>query len=477
MTLDILIRGGYVITMEGPGTGVINDGAVGVKDNKIVVVGPTSEVMQNYTAHRYIDAADTAVMPGLIDVHRHTGDTIVRGCAQDLPDKDWMFKGVLPLLSLATPEEIKLGSKLNIVESLKTGTTTFGDIYTPMLEIVKNHVDLKTRAVVSGMINQLPPDTSRIDPSVPYPLDPAIGQAKLLDNIQLVEQYHESQNGRIQCRFAPHASDMCSEELLREIKALGDKYGVNFFTHLSQSPKENNQVMMRTGMRPTAYLEKLGYLNDRLMVAHMTYATQEEVELVAKSGAAFALCSNSLCIIDGELPKGQEFLAAGGCAALGTDQAPGNNCNIMFNEMKMTALLHKFKNQDPTIFPAWQVLRLATIEAARALRMEDKIGSLRAGKLADIILVDLDQPQMSPVTDGPIRNLIPNLVYSARGTEVKTVIIDGNIVVENHELLSGDEQQIIRDANAASKRISSTLAESEWSKTLPLAQLTQEGYY
>lgn len=477
MTLDILIHDGYVVTMEGPGAGIIPKGAVGVKDNKIAAVGPVDELKKQYSAHRYIDASDKAVLPGFIDTHMHTGDTVVRGCAQDLPSKNWMFQGILPLLGLATPEELRLGSKLNIMEALKTGTTTFGDFYYPMLELVKNHVDLKTRAVVSGMINQLPADTSKIDITVPYPLDSAIGERKLRDNIALVERYHESQNGRIQCRFAPHAPDMCSDELLAEIKALGDKYGVNFFTHLSQSPKENNQVMMRSGMRPTDLLEKLGYLNDRLLAAHMTYATQEEVERVARSGAALALCANSLCIIDGELPKGQEFMEAGGKVALGTDQAPGNNCNIMLNEMKMASLLHKFKNQDPTMFPAWKMLRMATIDAARALRMEDTLGSLRAGKLADIILIDLTQPHLNPVIGGPIRNLVPNLVYAARGTEVETVIIDGNVVVDNHVLMTGDERQIVRDANAAAERISSTLAQSGWSAELPLAKWTSEGYY
>ena len=250
------------------------------------------------------------------------------------------------------------------MEALKTGTTTFGDFYYPMTELVKNHVALGTRAVVSSMINQLPADTSGIDVTVPYPLDPAIGERKLRDNIELVERYHDSENGRIQCRFGPHAPDMCTDEMLREIRALGDKYGVNFFTHLSQSPKENNQVLMRSGMRPTEFLEKLGYLNERTLVAHMTYATDQEVRRVAESGAAFAFCCNSLCIIDGELPKGQEFAAYGGRVGFGTDQAPGNNCNIMFNEMKMASLLHKFKNADPTVMPAWKTLRMATIEAA-----------------------------------------------------------------------------------------------------------------
>ena len=477
MTLDYLIHSAYVVTMEGPGTGIINQGAVGIRNNKIEAVGESSQIRKQYRAHREIDASGKAILPGFVDVHMHTGDTIFRGCAQDLPGKDWMFKGILPLLGQAGTEDIRRGSMVNIVEALKTGTTTFGDFYYPMTELVKNHVKLGTRAVVSSMINQLPPDTSGIDATVPYPLDPAIGEVKLKDNIQLIEQYHESQNGRIQCRFGPHAPDMCSTEMLEEIKFLGDRYGVNFFTHLSQSPKENNQVLMRSGMRPTDLLEKLGYLNGRLMAAHMTYATDQEVERVAKSGAAFAFCCNSLCIIDGELPKGQLFAEYGGRVGFGTDQAPGNNCNIMLNEMKVASLLHKYKNGDPTVMPAWKALRMATIEAAQALCLGDKVGSLREGKLADLIIIDLSAPQPNPIMEAPVRNLIPNLVYAARGSEVESVMIDGRFVVEDHELKTADEKQILCQAAESAARIQKELGMNQWANDLPLARWTQEGYY
>ena len=163
MTLDLIIHGGYVITMEGPGTGIINRGAVGIKGNKIVAVGEEQDVTSRYTAHRYIAAKGKAVMPGFVNVHMHTGDAIVRSCAQDLPGKIWRFKGILPLLGVARDEDFAAASRLNIVEALHSGITTFGDYYSPMTEIVKNHIQLGTRAVVSGMINELPPDVSVVE--------------------------------------------------------------------------------------------------------------------------------------------------------------------------------------------------------------------------------------------------------------------------------------------------------------------------
>ncbi len=477
MNLDMIIHGGYVITMEGEGTGIINCGAIGIKGNKIITVGEEQDVLKKHTAHRYIDATNKVVMPGLVDAHIHTSNAIVRGGSQDIPSGDWMFRGILPLLSLATTEDLVKGSMLNIVEAVKTGTTTFGDFDVPMLDLISNHIKVGTRAVVSDMINELPQDVTVVEHGVLYPLDSTIGNIKLNNNTKLIEKYHNSSNGRIVCRYGPQAVDMCSVELLKEIKNLADKNDVDIFLHVAQSPEETIQSVMRNGKRPIPLLEELGYLNNRLLAAHMTDATTEELKLVAHSGTSMALCSNSNVIIGGILPPAQEFASFGGLVALGTDQAPGNNCNIMFNEMKVSALLHKYKNSDPTVFPAWKVLRMGTIESARALRLDDKVGSLKEGKLADIIILDLMEPTMSPVLEDPIRNLIPNIVYSARGNEVKTVIIDGEVVVENGNVLTVDETKIIMQANDAAKRISRNLKRSKWSADLPLAKWTSEDKY
>lgn len=475
MTLDLIIHGGYVITMEGPGTGIINRGAVGIKGNKIVAVGEEQDVMSRYTAHRYIAAKGKAVMPGFVNVHMHTGDAIVRSCAQDLPGKIWRFKGILPLLGVARDEDFAAASRLNIVEALHSGITTFGDYYSPMTEIVKNHIQLGTRAVVSGMINELPPDVSVVEVDQLIPLDPAVGQRKLADNRKLVQEYHESFGGRITCRYGPHSAAMCSEEMLREIKHLADQDGVGIFTHLVQTKEEVTQTRLRTGKAPVALLESLGYLNKKLLAAHMTYASLDEVELVARSGAALALCSTSISVVRGALPPAQEFAGFGGCVGLGTDQAC--NCTNMFDEMKYAALIHKYKNHDATIFPSWKILRMATIEAARALCMEDTIGSLREGKLADLIILDLSGPQMNPIYERPIRNLVPNLVYSALGNEVESVMIDGNFVIENGRLTTGDEGAIISAVNRAAARISEEMENLPWTAGLPLAQWTRDGYY
>ena len=477
MTVDFILYGGYVVTMEGKGTGIINHGAVAIKGNKIEAVDDSDTLLKKYSAHRYIDCRGKVIMPGFVDVHMHTSNAIVRGCSQDLQGSEWMFRGILPVLSLTTTEDLVKGSMLNIIEALKAGTTTFGDFDIPMLQLIKNHIKVGTRCVVSDMVNELPKDVMVINHGIEYPLDPSVGNRKLNDNTRLIEQYHQSNHGKITCRYGPQAADMCSVELLKEIKALADHYDVDINMHVTQSQEEITQCILRTGKRPVALLAELGYLNHRLLAAHLTDAEPSEVKEVAESGAGMCLCTNSISIISGQLPPAQDFFKYSNRVGLGTDQAPGNNCNMMWNEMKYCALIHKYKNTDATVFPAWKVLRMATIDAAATLGMEDKIGSLRKGKLADIIIVDLSAAHMNPILEYPIRNIIPNLVYSARGNEVETVIIDGEVIIDQHKLLTVDESEAVQEANKAVKRFENELAAQTWAKGLPLANLTSEGYY
>ena len=165
------------------------------------------------------------------------------------------------------------------------------------------------------------------------------------------------------------------------------------------------------------------------------------------------LCSGSIALIDGIIPPAAEFLEVSSRLALGSDQAPGNNCNNMFNEMKFTAILNKCKVRDPSVFPAGKVLRMATIEAAKAIGLGDEIGSLEVGKKADLLMIDMTQPCLSPIILHPVRNVVPNLVYSAKGSEVELVMVDGRILVEDFRVLSVDEKQVVRDAQEAVERI------------------------
>lgn len=474
MTTDIIIYGGYLITMEGKGTGIIPNGALAIKGNQIVAVGTTEDILHQYQAHRYINAENKAVLPGFIDTHIHTSNAIVRGCSQDI--EKWMYSGILPLLSLAKTEDLVAGSMLNIVEAVKKGTTTFCDYDFPMLELIKNHIQVGTRVVAAEMINELPTVTYGVQDTQLRDFDPAKGNRQLMDAMRLVEHYHQSNGGRITCMMGPQATEMCSIPLLREIKNYAEQKQLDIHMHVAQGERETRQVLERYGKRPVELLDELGYLTPRLHAAHITETNDAERRLLAKRGVSMALCSCSIGIINGELPPAQEYMQCGGRVGLGSDQAPGNNCNNLFNEMKFTAIMHKYKNHDATVFPAWKVLRMATIEAAQAMGIADQVGSLRPGKKADVILVDLLAPALSPILPGPVRNIVPNLVYAASGSEVETVIIDGQVVVDQHEILTVSEKDVVATANRSALEICERLKQTGWEKDLPLAKWGKEGY-
>jgi 5-methylthioadenosine/S-adenosylhomocysteine deaminase len=245
--------------------------------------------------------------------------------------------------------------------------------------------------------------------------------------------------------------------------------------HTAQGARETAQMLMRYGQRSIAWLDQLGLLDHRLLAVHLTDASEEEAQLVARRGAGMALCSGSIGIIDGIVPPAAAFQSAGGAVALGSDQAPGNNCHNIFNEMKLTALFNKIRFADPETMPAWQVLRMATIEGARAIGWDDEIGSLKVGKRADIIAVDLRRPTLVPVHTRPMRNLAPNLVYAARGDEVDTVIIDGQVVVEHGRVQTADEHQILADAQRLAEPIGAAADADFWRVSRTNAEWMRDG--
>ncbi|MDL2273155.1 amidohydrolase family protein [Oscillospiraceae bacterium OttesenSCG-928-G22] len=472
--LDLIIMNGTVITMEGKGVGVIENGAVGIKGNLIEAVGPTDEVLKAHKAHRYIDATRKVVMPGFIDAHMHTGLTAIRGVAQDT--NNWMQKGIWPFDSCTDEETDAAGSLLNIVEAVKAGTTTLCDYDSNMDRLVLNHQKVGTRARLAELINAMVPDQSDKKIGALYDHDPAIGNEKFTRNINLFNNWNGKENGRITVMMGPHGPDMMSKELLLEIREFAKKNNTKLHMHVCQGDREILQMEGRYGKRPIPWMDEIGYLDDTLLAVHLTEATREETQLLAKRGAAMILCSGSIGIIDGIVPPAADFIEVSDRLALGSDQAPGNNCNNMFNEMKFTAILNKCKAKDPTVFPAWRVMRMATIDSAKAIGLGDEVGSLKVGKKADIILINLDEPCLSPVIQSPIRNIVPNLVYSAKGSEVEMSIIDGKIVMENRRVLTVNEHEVVMAANEAAATISKR-AEKIFDKLeTPIARDMKEGY-
>lgn len=451
--LDVLIYNALLITMENdnPGASIILDGAIGISGNRIAVVGDTSTVCKEYHAHREIDAAGSVVMPGFIDAHMHSGLGLFRGLAQDT--KQWLHSCIWPLREAMTAEESARGSMIVLAEALKNGTTTMCDFDTYMNILVKNHVQIGSRGFVCQTIAALPPDVSNLPEGELYPLDSVQENKALYETQQLIEKWHNGADGRIKCMLGPQAPDRVSKEMLLTIKELSSRYNIPIHMHVACGKRETMQMCMRYNARTIPFLDEIGMLNSSLLGVHLSEATELEMKQYATSGAGMVLCSGSEAIIDGSIPPAFEFNYYSSRLALGSDQTPGgNSCNI-FNEMKFTAILNKCRFQDPTVFPCWQVLKIATIDGAKAIGMGEQLGSLRVGKLADLQIIKLDSMNLNPVITDPVRNIIPNLVYAANGSEVDTVIVNGEFVVEDHKLTKVNEDVIKKEACEAAVNV------------------------
>jgi 5-methylthioadenosine/S-adenosylhomocysteine deaminase len=454
---DILLTHAHLFTMRGQGVGYISDGAVAVRGSRIVAVGPTAELTARFQAQEIIEATDCALLPGLIDAHMHTSLAIVRGVAQDVAH--WMQAALAPYSRHITPAAALAGTRLNVLEALKAGTTTYGDYGQPVPGWGEVFAETGVRARLAPMFNALPAGgMAGWKVGDLYPFDWAAGRERLEAALAFACDWNGAVDGRITTMLGVHAPDMMPQELLLEAKRLAARSGLMIHMHVAQGDREIEQMLKRYRKRTPAFLDEIGYLDEQLLAVHLTEATDEETESIARSGARMVVCSGSIGIIDGIVPPAHIFRVAGGPVALGSDQASGNNCNNIFNEMKLTALFNKIKYRDPTVMPAWEVLRMATIEGARAIGLDGEIGSLEAGKQADLILVDLAVPNLSPVLIDPIRNIIPNLVYAGSGHEVKTVMVAGQVIVRDYQVLTVDEAALRAEAQAQAAEVARRVA-------------------
>lgn len=474
--VDILIKNGLLLTMRGEGVGTVENGAVAIEGSYIVAVGETQDVEKQFpSADRILDARGKAVLPGFVDAHIHTGMTILRGQGQDVPEIEWMLKTMGPFGRHTTGEHRLKASALGVLEALKSGTTCFGEIGVGSEVVEEVYAKAGVRAKIASTINEIGPSSRRSAYEL-YEFDPAVGERRLRESLDLVDKWHGAEEGRITCLLAPQAADMMSKELLLNVKEIAEEKDLLVHIHIAQGGREEIQMKLRYGKTAPRFLDEIGFLDSRVIGAHCHQTTDEEVALLAERKVRYVSCPSSIGIIDGITPPLQVYIASGGWAAgLGSDQASGNNSHNMMTELKVAALLNKTRHRDPTVLPAWKVLRIATIEGARCLGLDGVIGSLESGKKADLVMMNLKVPHLTPVVSTPVRNVAPNIVYSARGDEVDTVIVDGKVLMENRKVLTMDEERIIEEAQKAAEEVTSKAAEDYYRADSLLAKTMKKG--
>ena len=437
--IDLLICVKHMYTMTGEGVGYLADHGVAVDGGKIIAVEAIDVLKSEYTAEKLIESDKKVLLPGFIDGHMHAGHGVLRGVAQDI--NAWMMEGMAPF-EAARPQAAKdAGARLAIAETIMAGTTTIGDDGTGMRGSLEFIEKAGVRGNVSVRVREAEQRSYKAGEL--YTFDPNYGQQTLNECLELFDEFDGKDSGRIRVRFGPQGPDFLSYDLMVKIKELAKERKSRIHMHLSQGSRETKQMEMRYGSKSIPWLASKGYFDKDFTGIHLTDATDEECKILADAGGRMVLCSSSIGIIDGEIPPAKMFQDHGGICGLGSDQAPGNNCHNMFNEMKLTAILNKCRYHSSTDMPAWKVMRMATIECARALGIDDVTGSIEVGKDADLILVDTHRTYLTPVYTVPMRNLIPNLVYSARGDEVDTVIVQGRLIVEERKPLTFDVDEII----------------------------------
>lgn len=435
----MIINAPHFYTMEGQGVGYKTGIAMVVDAGKIIAIEAKDIIEKEYYGDETIHLNHHAIFPGFIDAHMHTGLAIMRGLAQDT--NNWMMYGLQPFDNVVTKEERFAGSRLAIIEAIKSGTTTLGDFDSFMEPICNFIYKIGARGNIAHTIREA---KRRVyNPGELYEFDKSLGEKSFSENLELFKKWHDKGDGRIKILFGPQGADFLSKDLLLKVQKVAKENNTKIHMHTQQGDRETYQVLKRYGKRPIQWLNEIGYLDETLIAVHLTDADDSEAKVVAKSGASMILCPGSIGIIDGIVPPSNAFQEACGNVALGSDQAPGNNCHNIINEMKLVALFNKIKYKNPEIMPAWRALRMATIEGAKAIGLGDLIGSLEVGKKADFIAIDLKKPSMLPVFTTPMRNIVPNLVYSARGDEVVLSVVDGKIIYKDGKILEIDEDECL----------------------------------
>ena len=387
-------------------------------------------------ADETIDARGCAVLPGFVQTHIHLCQTLFRGAADDLALIDWLKKRVWPMEAAHTPQSVRASAQLGVAELIKGGTTC-----ALTMETVRHTEEVLRVVEESGFRATVGKCMMDKGDDLPRELREET-RASIDESLDLMKEWNGKGEGRVRCCFAPRFAVSCTRELLSEVAKLAREHGALIHTHASENKSECEIVERETGMRNLAYLHSLGISGSQVVLAHCVHLDTQEMETLASTKTNVAHCPSSNLKLGSGLARVAEMLARQIPVSLGADGAACNNRLDMFTEMRTAALLQKLAH-GPEILPAARVLRMATIDGARALGLEQEIGSLEVGKRADVIVVDLTQPHASPRRE----DVVSTLVYSAQASDVRATIIDGRVLMRDGELLTLNEKSVIEYAN------------------------------
>ena len=437
--VDLLVSGATIITMDGERR-VLEDGAVAVKGDVIVAVGPRSEIESKYAATQIINAKGKLVLPGFINGHTHVPMTLFRGLHDDVTLDDWLRKYIFPAEAKNVNEEfVRWGTRLAAAEQIRGGVTTFADMYYFEDAVAEETKAAGMRGVLGETFIDFPAPDNKTNAAV----------------MEYAEKFLKRWQGDplIHAAPAPHSIYTCSQKTLQDAAALARKYNAPILIHVAEMKKELDDSRAKNGTTPVQYLEKIGILGPDVVAAHCIFVDAADRKILAdrKVGCVHNPSSNMM-LASGVSPV-PEMRAVGVAVGLGTDGPAGSNNDLdLMEEIDLAAKLAKITKMDPLALNAKAVVEMATIDGARALHMEREIGSLEAGKKADLILIGLDAPNAVPMYDA-----YAQVAYALKGSDVETVVIGGRVVMRDKKLLTVDEPAAIAKAREYKNKIEASL--------------------
>ncbi len=436
---DWLITASHVVTMDA-GRRIVDNGAVAVRGDRIVAVGPRAEVEQRFRAARRLDRPGAVLLPGLINAHTHAPMSLLRGIADDMRLDEWLEKYIFPVEARhVSPEFCRWGTRLAALEMTLGGVTTFADMYY-FEEVIAEAV---REAGLRGVLGQTVIGIPVADANTPE------------DALRRTEAFLKRFAGDplIVAAVAPHAHYTVSDSIFQASRALANRYNAPLLTHLSETKRYDEQLHARRGMSPTRLLDSLGVFAGRTLAAHGVWLDEADIKILHARGVGLAHCpSSNMKLASGVAPV-VKMLSLGLAVGLGTDGPAGSNNDFnLFEEMDLAAKLQKVITGDPQALPAQQALEMATVLGARALGMEKEIGSLEAGKKADLIAVRLDQPHAAPLF-----GLVSQLVYAMKASDVSDTMVNGRWILRDRRPLALDAKLVLAKAEEFRAKIAASL--------------------
>lgn len=406
----------------------ISEGALAVEDGVITYVGPTPADTSEYG--EVVDLGGKALLPGFVNTHGHTPMSLLRGYGDDLPLKTWLEEKMWPMEGRFGPEQGRWGAALSALEMIKGGTTTFVDMYDNMDQVAEVVEESGLRASLCRGAIGLGPEEEQ--------------DGKLREAVAFAKNWHKQAGGRITAMMAPHAPYTCPPAFIERFVESARELGLPLHTHMSETGAEVQQNVAEYGVRPVEHLRGLGVFEVPCLVAHAVHLTEEELQTLASHDVKVSHNPGSNLKLGSGVAPVPAMLERGMRPSLGTDGSASNNNLDMLEEIRLAALIHKGAHHDPLVVPAETALRMGTAYGAECAFLAETTGILEAGKRADFITMDLDTAHMQPVHD-----VLSNIVYSAFGSDVRDVYVDGEPLLRDGECLTLDEEEVTRNARRA----------------------------